>query len=238
MNMAYLTPSKPFASQQLLIDDDFDFLRLCGLHLADAFNPKLFDSPLEALEYLEKSSSIREVFEGEWIIPKPKISVAIVDYAMPEINGIEVCRRIADINPFVKKIMLTGEADLATAVAALNQEEIDYFIPKSTPDLMNEINRVLSDVEDRYFAEIGVKLAKSSDMTTARLIAETRAALVDDGESIDELVGRLPEMLRFFLDLILQDFDYEQHRGSSTAAAARGLAALSARLDPPATKHS
>ncbi|TAK76547.1 MAG: response regulator, partial [Gammaproteobacteria bacterium] len=38
-----------------------------------------------------------------------EVSVLIVDYSMPEINGIELCRQLSRLP--MKKILLTGEAD-------------------------------------------------------------------------------------------------------------------------------
>ena len=51
------------------------------------------------------------------------VSVVVVDYDMPGLDGLEFCRRIED--PHVRKILFTGVADEKVAVAAFNDGLID-----------------------------------------------------------------------------------------------------------------
>lgn len=80
-----------------------------------------------------------------------EMSVLIVDYQMPEMNGIELCRRLSHIP--CKKILLTGEANNNAAIAAFNEKMIDCFIRKDSKtlheDLQKHINRLIQD----YFRE-------------------------------------------------------------------------------------
>ncbi|MFT3741115.1 MAG: response regulator [Gammaproteobacteria bacterium] len=70
-------------------------------------------------------------------------SVVVIDYDMPKINGIDVCRMLPDIS--VKKIMLTGKAGNKTGVGAFNEGLIDQFIVKaSSHDMINELRQAVN----------------------------------------------------------------------------------------------
>jgi len=60
------------------------------------------------------------------------VAVALVDYAMPQLNGLEFCQKIKDV--FMRKIMLTGKGDAKLAVKAFNQKIIDQFILKDAQE--------------------------------------------------------------------------------------------------------
>lgn len=55
--------------------------------------------------------------------------ILITDYQMPEMNGLELCDQLANYD--IRKILLTGAYSTTNAVSALNNKEIDYFMPKS-----------------------------------------------------------------------------------------------------------
>jgi len=78
-----------------------------------------------------------------------RISVVIVDYAMPAMNGLEFCGAITDSN--VKKILLTGVADEKLAVKAFNDGLIDRFLPKSGNSTLDLIVSFTRDLQRSYF---------------------------------------------------------------------------------------
>ncbi len=81
-----------------------------------------------------------------------EVSVVVVDYAMPGLNGLEFCERIA--SRAVHKILLTGKADEKTAVEAFNRGIIDRFIVKSDPAALELVNSNIAALETRHFADI------------------------------------------------------------------------------------
>jgi len=82
---------------------------------------------------------------------KKEISLLIVDYHMPEITGLELCRHLKN-KPF-KKILLTGEATIKQAVAAFNEGIIDCFLQKDSPTLIDDIKKHLCILKDEYFLD-------------------------------------------------------------------------------------
>lgn len=65
------------------------------------------------------------------------ISVLVVDYNMPNMNGLELCRKLYGLP--IKKILLTGAVDHTEAVEAFNEGLIDRFVRKDNPRLIEEI---------------------------------------------------------------------------------------------------
>jgi CheY-like chemotaxis protein len=80
-----------------------------------------------------------------------EITVLLVDYNMPEINGIELCKQLKS-QP-VKKILLTGQASLQEAVSAFNENLIDRFIRKDSLTLAQDILNYVDELEKEYFRE-------------------------------------------------------------------------------------
>jgi CheY-like chemotaxis protein len=86
-----------------------------------------------------------------------QVSVVVVDYDMPEIDGLEFCRNLK--NKAVKKILLTGKADEQTAVRAFNEKTIDRFIRKQDDDVMARLNRAIAELQREHFEQVEHMLA-------------------------------------------------------------------------------
>lgn len=75
-------------------------------------------------------------------------AVAVSDMRMPEMNGVEFLSRLKRQAPDTVRIMLTGNADQETAVAAVNEGDVFMFLNKPCPvDAMAE---ALSRGAERY----------------------------------------------------------------------------------------
>jgi CheY-like chemotaxis protein len=71
-------------------------------------------------------------------------SVLFIDYGMPGMNGVELLERLQDCPS--RRVMLTGEADEQVAIRAFNAGQIQMFIPKNSPDLLNTIRSALDNL--------------------------------------------------------------------------------------------
>lgn len=80
------------------------------------------------------------------------VAILVVDYEMPDINGIEFCQKLKERKIF--RIMLTAEADKDTAIKAFNNGLIDKFILKTNEELYSEITFAVQELTQRYFKEI------------------------------------------------------------------------------------
>lgn len=57
-------------------------------------------------------------------------AVVVMDMRMPGMNGLECLERIRAISPYTVRLMLTGNTDAETAVAAVNRGEVFRFLVK------------------------------------------------------------------------------------------------------------
>lgn len=78
-------------------------------------------------------------------------SVLVVDYSMPQMNGMEFCRAVKSLP--CKKILLTGHADEKIAIDAFNDKLIDRFIRKNDPDAMSSLEAEIIKLQKDFFQE-------------------------------------------------------------------------------------
>jgi len=67
------------------------------------------------------------------------IDVALLDIKMPEMSGIEVLKKIKEIDPDIQAIMVTGYATLDTAVEAMRLGAFDYIYKPFDKDKVEEL---------------------------------------------------------------------------------------------------
>jgi CheY-like chemotaxis protein len=162
----------------IFVDDDEQFLEFTTLKLRRNFACKNFMSSREAAQFLTQEyqphpftqhslllSSEDNNFEQENLTINVNaihqeiynaarfddISVVIVDYAMPGMNGLELCQQVK--KP-IKKILLTGEADEKLATEAFNKEIIHRFIRKDDPQLSEKLQIAIRELQNGYFRDL------------------------------------------------------------------------------------
>lgn len=114
-----------------------------------------------------------------------RVSVAVVDYDMPKMTGVEFCRAIRDLP--VKTILLTGKAGLETAIAAFNEGVIDCFLQKQDANVSLALRREIKRLQVEYFSDISdpiqcaLALQKPSFMTDPSFIALFKEVAEENG---------------------------------------------------------
>lgn len=77
------------------------------------------------------------------------IAIVMVDYDMPNINGLEFVRSLRDSQ--IKVIMLTGKAKQETVIKAFNDHEIHRYVSKGDPDYLKKILQYLDELQTEFF---------------------------------------------------------------------------------------
>lgn len=178
-----------FPTTTVLVDDHEEYLDVVPLMLDPMLHLKAYSSPRAALAALGNTGS-RPVPGGGWlyrwkdrpsqaqellaldvdsihrIVYDPErfseVSVVVVDYFMPEMDGVTFCRRLN--NPYVGKILLTGRAEDSVAIEAFNSGVIDRFIRKSDPQAMAKLEQAIVELQRRYFERASAFVAEALAM--------------------------------------------------------------------------
>ncbi len=64
------------------------------------------------------------------IMDDTKLDIVICDYNMPNINGIDVLKHAKNVSPDAVRILMTGHSDVNTAISAINEGSVFYYISK------------------------------------------------------------------------------------------------------------
>lgn len=104
----------------------------------------------ELLE-IDTEALYREMYSADRF---SQVSVVLVDYAMPQMNGIDFCRHISD--PHIKKILFTGVATEAVAVDAFNNGIIDQYIRKHEHAVYDRLNTTIRQFQRDYIHDLFV----------------------------------------------------------------------------------
>lgn len=99
----------------LLVDDEPNVLKAYHRLLHGAYNIHLAENGIAALEMIKNHAAF---------------AVIISDYKMPIMDGIEFFSQVRQISPSSIRIMLTGKADLQTAINAINNGAVFKFLTK------------------------------------------------------------------------------------------------------------
>ena len=161
------------------IDDDPLFLQAITLSYPEDYKYLIFNTPEKALDFfssyqspLAKINFTRgytecDVFGTNDHFPVDlnistiaklatlperfnEVTVLIVDYSMPNMNGLAVCEKLKNLP--CKKVLLTGEASHRHAVTAFNQGLIDKFIKKNVA-ITHQLQKYIKDLNYLYFSK-------------------------------------------------------------------------------------
>lgn len=96
------------------------------------------------------------------------IKVIISDYRMPGMNGVDFLKTVYEKRPETVRIVLSGYADTASIVEAINEGQIYKFIPKPWND--DDLKVTISNAIDYYFMQQkNVQLARELEMKNEKL---------------------------------------------------------------------
>ena len=157
----------------LCVDDEKNVLKSLRRLFMDEDNYEIFvaESGMEGLEILKEEGDIRMV---------------ISDYRMPEMTGVEFLRQVYETWPETMRIVLSGYADTAAVVEAINEGQIYKFIPKPWND--EELLTTISAALDHQELQLeNKKLSKE--------LQKKNIELQEMNESLEEQVIKRTEAL-------------------------------------------
>jgi response regulator RpfG family c-di-GMP phosphodiesterase len=117
----------------LLVDDEPLVLLALRRALSTEFHIEVAVGPDEAMQALEN---------------KGPFAVLVSDFKMPGMNGVQFLAHAGKCYPETVRIMLTGQADLNAAMAAVNEGQVFRFLTKPCPAMT--LARTLETALDQY----------------------------------------------------------------------------------------
>jgi CheY-like chemotaxis protein/DNA-binding MarR family transcriptional regulator len=158
----------PAPARVLVVDDEVRALRLMSRVLgSSAITCRTAESAAEALQILRQA---------------PDIDVVVSDIYMPTTDGIEflgTLRRDFADRPWLQLLLVTGQASLETAVAAMRLEASDYlFKPIEPKSLRESVQHALTRAES--VRQVRSATGDSAGAHELLQIADTAKALAED----------------------------------------------------------
>ncbi|MEZ5246250.1 MAG: response regulator [Acidimicrobiales bacterium] len=110
----------------LFVDDESELLEGMRLGLRKRYNVAVASSGAEGLSYLAET---REA----------GVDAVVSDMRMPQMSGAQFLTAVRERHPELPRILLTGQADLDAAIAAVNDARVFRFLTKPCPpELLTE----------------------------------------------------------------------------------------------------
>ncbi len=124
----------------LVVDDDENIRKTIKTILEDeGYIVDIAATGNEAIEKTEKTA----------------FNLALLDIRLPDMEGVELLKRMKEAVPRTRKIMVTGYPSMQNAIAALNKNADAYLVkPVNVEKLLNTVKEQLdSQEEERAFSE-------------------------------------------------------------------------------------
>lgn len=157
----------------LCVDDEPGVLKaITRLFMDEDYELFTAESGNDGLEILEKESPVQ---------------VVVSDYRMPEMSGVDFLKEVRKKWPETIRIILSGYADTASVVEAVNEGHIYKFIPKPWND--DELKMTIAKAVDVYFL-------KSQNESLSKELRDANEELKILNENLERLVEeRTAELL-------------------------------------------
>jgi DNA-binding NtrC family response regulator len=116
-------------------------------------------------------------------LPRQRWDLAVVDIKMPGMDGLELQRKMREIDPEISIVIMTGYASVETAVRALKEGAYDYIAKPFDPDDLAHLIR--KALEHRRMRDENIRLRQSlEEIQAVDLVGKSPA------------MQKVPEMIR------------------------------------------
>ncbi len=140
----------------IIVDDDDDFA-------------ESISEILESKKYLIKTTNNKD--EAIEINREFKADIAILDIKLGQNNGVELISHLRESNPSILCIMLTGYANIETAISALREGAYDYLTKPVHPEhLLSKIQRGFEKIELENHKTSSIEALRTSEERHRRII--------------------------------------------------------------------
>jgi FixJ family two-component response regulator len=136
------------------------------------------------------------------MLAKKPYSLMLLDLRMPGIDGMEVLRRVSEVRPEVKVVIITAYGSVETAVEAMKLGAVDFLEKPFNAEDVRQLVATLLDQEaqekyvgreyDKYL-ELALKRLTAGEFDAARIYIHKALSLDSDRPESFNLLGGLSE---------------------------------------------
>jgi DNA-binding NarL/FixJ family response regulator len=149
---------------------------------------------LEVQEDIEVIAHVSDGREGAQLARERRPDVALVDLAMPVIDGIETTRRIRELAPDTRVVILTAFSDRQQILGALDAGAVGYLLKDAEPEeIIRGVRAAAADQAPLHPKAAQTLLNRETPETTRTLTPREREVLrlVADGLPNKQIARRL-----------------------------------------------
>src|SRR5258708_13816321 len=165
----------------LVVDDDSALIRtLADILRLHGYSPVTAGTATEGLRLAEHETPV----------------LAVVDLRLPDMDGMELVSRLHDLSDFTEVVVLTGNATVESAVAALREHSVDYLLK---PVKVEQLLHVVSVANERWQRRHAEERLRDSDERFRRVVESDMIGIIfwdadgtihDANEAFLRMVGR------------------------------------------------
>ena len=193
----------PSVARVLIVDDDRDISLM-----------------LAALMKKEGLSSLT-AHDGETalqMVPAARPDMLLVDVKMPGIDGMEVLKRVKEINPYLPVVLITAYAEVPASVAAMRAGAFDYLAkPFDHPEVVRVVRAALAE-GDRRRRSMAEEIAADNFLRV----------MMGPSDAVTRIIREVNRVAQTDFSVIVQG-----ETGSGKELVARAICQLSGRADAP-----
>ncbi len=179
--------------QILLVDDEEDIREVLDLSLTDmGYDVLTAENGEQALEIFKKNNP----------------SIVLTDIKMPRMDGVELLRRVKEIDDDTEVILITGHGDMDLAIKSFKNEATDFITKPISDDILEvALKRATEKLTmRRQLREYTENLEKLVKEQSERLVEAERLAVIGQAveglsNAINEVAGDLEGGIRYFNEM-------------------------------------
>src|SRR5687767_381374 len=176
----------------LVVDDDSALIRtLSDILRLHGYDPSVAETGQAGLELAQLQSP----------------ALAVIDLRLPDMDGMELASRLHELSGLTEVVVLTGNASVETAVAAMREHSVDYLVK---PVDVKHLLQVASAASERFHRRKVEERLRESDEQFRRSLeirARQQAAVASLGNralavsSVTDLLDEVVTVVARTLDL-------------------------------------